>query len=541
MRSFVLLALTGLAAGCARSASPGDCAALAGVTLDGARITAATDVAAGRFTAPAEGMPGSDTDLPGYCRVQAVAAPTADSEIRFEVWLPSPSTWNGKFEQVGNGGYAGTIPSSSLASALLRGYATAGTDDGHQGGDPTFAIGHPEKVVDFGHRAVHLTAGFAKALVEAYYGKAASKSYFVGCSDGGREALMEAQRYPADFDGIVAGAPASNWTRLLTSAVWDWQALTATPGSAIPVAKLAAIQAAALAACDRLDQVADGLIENPTRCRFDPASLRCPGADRPDCLTSDQLAALEKLYQGPVSPATGRQIYPGMVPGAEAVPGNWSLWVVASPNQPLPLIPWFGIGFYRDFVFGQADWDYRTFDLDRDLNTALQKVGGELDATDPDLRPFRDRGGKLIQYHGWGDAAIAATGSVEYYEQVTATVGPDTPDFYRLFMVPGMGHCAGGIGPTDFGQELPPAGPPNPERDVVAALDRWVETGTAPEQLIGTGLRLGAPPSDPTKAVAISRPVCAWPKEAIWQGQGSTDEAAGFACGIVSADRRPGG
>ncbi|MGE3616212.1 MAG: tannase/feruloyl esterase family alpha/beta hydrolase [Gemmatimonadales bacterium] len=525
-----LLGFVGLAAGCA-GAAPRACADLTQLRLDGAEITAATEVPAGRFTPPADGIPMPPFDLPAYCRVEAVARPTADSEIKFEVWLPAEG-WNGKFQQVGNGGYAGSIPSASIGAALLRGYAAAGTDDGHVGQDPSFAIGHPEKVIDFGHRAVHLTAEFSKAIIAARYGEEPKRSYFVGCSDGGREALMEAQRYPADFDGIVAGAPANNWTRLMAMGVWDWQALTETPGSAIPAAKLGLIQAAALAACDGLDDVADGLIENPSRCRFNPERLRCPGGDRPDCLTGAQLAALEKLYSGPVSPATGERIHPGAVPGAEAVPGNWNPWMVASEQMPISIIAWFGTGFFRDMVFAQADWDYRTFDFDQDLATALGKVAPHLDATDPDLRPFRDRGGKLIQYHGWGDAAIPATGSVNYYQEVLATVGPDAGDFYRLFMVPGMGHCGDGIGPTDFGQALPGPDAADPERDIVAALDRWVEQGTAPEQLIGTGLRLGDPPSDPAKTVAITRPICAWPKEAVRQGNGSTDEAASFTCAV---------
>ncbi|MDX2056164.1 MAG: tannase/feruloyl esterase family alpha/beta hydrolase [Gemmatimonadales bacterium] len=529
MRSFVPV-VSLLAAIAPSLAAQRPCASLTSLRLQGAVITEASPVAPGLFTPPPDGPPASPVKLLAHCRVRGTARPVPDSEIRFEVWLPEPGAWNGKFQQAGNGGYAGSIPAGSLANALLRGYATAGTDDGHVGMDPSFAIGHPEKVVDFGHRAVHLTAGHAKAVIEAYYGRAATRAYFVGCSDGGREALMEAQRYPADFDGIVVGAPANNWTRLLTSGVWNWRALNETPGSAIPVAKLGLIQRAAVAACDRLDQVADGLIEAPNRCRFDPASLQCRGADQPDCLTTAQLTALRKIYDGPRSPRTGERIYPGAIPGTEAVPGNWNPWIVASPQQPLPFIAWFGTTFYQSMVFENPAWDYRTMDFDRDLATALAKVGGVLDAVDPDLRAFRDRGGKMIQYHGWGDAAISATGSIDYYQQVLTSVGPGVPDFYRLFMVPGMGHCGGGIGPTDFGQFETGPTAADPDRDIVAALDRWVERGVAPERIIATGIRPGEPMSDPSKATRISRPLCVWPRIAQYRGVGSSDEAENFSC-----------
>ena len=436
------------------------------------------------------------------------------------MWLPAAAGWNGKFQQAGNGGYAGRVPVASLADGLKRGFATAGTDDGHVGQSPAFAPGHPEKVIDFGHRAVHLTAVHAKVVVEAFYGKAPSRSYFVGCSDGGREALMEAQRYPADFEGIVVGAPANNWTRLLTSGVWNWKALTETQGSGIPVAKLGLIQRAVAAACDRLDRVTDGLIEDPRRCRFDPRPLQCSSGDRPDCLTAPQLVALRKLYQGPRNPRTGERIYAGAVPGTEGVNGNWNLWMVASTQQPLPFIAWFGTTFYQSMVFEKSDWDYRTIDFDRDLATAVAKLAPVLDATDPDLGPFRDRGGKMIQYHGWGDAAIPATGSIEYYQQVLAKLGRSVPEFYRLFMVPGMGHCGGGIGPASFGNDGPG----------VAALDRWVEKGVAPERIIATGIRPGEPIDDPAKVTKLARPVCAYPKIAEYRGTGSADDAANFAC-----------
>ena len=506
------------------------CEALRDLALPGATVTAATTVPAGNVTIPETRS--APLALPSYCRVQGVARPTGDSEITFEVWLPLGDAWNGKFQQIGNGGYAGSIMASALVSGVARGYATAATDDGHVGPAPTFAIGHPEKVIDFGHRAVHLTAEHGKAIATALYGRAPTRSYFFGCSDGGREALMEAQRYPADFDGIIAGAPASNWTRLLTGAVWNWRALNATPGSMIPVTKLAAIQREVLRQCDRLDGVADGLIEDPRACRFRAAPLRCPGADAPGCLTGPQVAALERIYAGPHRGTEA--IFPGMVPGTEAFPGNWSPWLVGESPVGLPMQAWFGTTFYANMVFEDPKWDYQRFDLEKDFGAALSKVAGVLDSNDPNLAPFRDRGGKLLQYHGWGDAAINGHSSIEYYERVMKTLAAPNAkpvkDFYRLFMVPGMGHCGGGAGPTEFGNGFTKEHQGDPERDLRTAMERWVEHGTAPERFIATGVRSGEPIGDPDKETKISRPLCLYPKVARYRGKGSTDDAASFAC-----------
>ena len=510
------------------------CESLTALTLTRATVTSAEVVPAGTYRAPG-GFPPRPMTLPSYCRVVAVARPTDDSEIGFEVWLPIGAEWNGKYQQAGNGGFAGGIPVGQIAGGVSQGYATAGTDDGHTVRDASFAPGHPEKVVDFGHRAVHQTAVQSKAIIAAFYGKEPSQSYFFGCSDGGREALMEAQRYPTDFKGIVAGAPANNWTHLLTAAIWNWRAQNETPGSAIPAGKLSVIQAGVVAACDQLDGVNDGLIEDPRRCRFRPSTLKCAGDDRPDCLTSDQIAALEKIYRGPRSPRTGKSIFPGMAPGTEALVGGWNAWVVRTSPTNLPLQAWFGTGFFANMVFEDPKWDYRTMDFDRDLAAAVRKTGGALDSNDPDLRPFRDRGGKLIQYHGWGDAAIAPASSIEYYERVKAALGKskDKPveDFYRLFMVPGMGHCAGGIGANDFGnfQAAEPA-QADPDHDVLAALARWVEHGVAPERFIAAGTRPGDAITPPPAPVKLTRPLCPYPKTAHYRGSGSSDDAASFSC-----------
>jgi feruloyl esterase len=511
------------------------------LALDHATITAAALVPAGRYVFPDDGLGRpAPLALPAYCRVRGVARPTADSRIRFELWLPVAARWNGRYQQVGNGGFAGAIPEPQIAVGLARGYAVAGTDDGHEGEGPEFVIGHPERFVDYGYRAVHETAKQAKAIVRAFYGADPSHAYFVGCSDGGREALMEAQRYPDDFNGIIAGAPAADFAGFATAAVWHWKALTETAASAIPLDRLPAIQAATVRACDGLDGVQDGLIEDPRRCRFDPTALRCGAQVRVDCLTSTQVATLAALYQGPRTRA-GRRIFPGMPPGTEAGVRGWDIWLIGNPPQNPPLQAWFGIGVYAYMVFGDPKWDYRTLDVDRDYERARRTAGPILDATNPDLGAFKARGGRLIQYHGWGDAAIAAESSIEYYEQVEARMGTgpnrSVDDFYRLFMVPGMGHCFGGIGPHDFGNPGSMAPPStDPDRDVVAALERWVEHGTAPDRIVASGIRPATPLGNASKTVKITRPLCPYPKTAKYSGTGSSDAAENFSC-TESAER----
>jgi hypothetical protein len=509
------------------------CESLTGLALTNATITSATSVAAGAFKPPAgPGQPAPTEALPAFCRVAGVAKPTSDSEIKFELWLPA-SGWNGKYEQVGNGGFAGTIPLSAMADPLIRGYATAGTDDGHAAAtDGLWALGRPEKLVDFGYRAVHETSVQAKAITRAFYGKDLARSYFVGCSDGGREALMEAQRFPDDFVGIVAGAPANNWTHLLVGAIWTEQALLNDPASYLPPNKLPVLQNAVVAACDALDGVKDGVIADPRRCHFDPEVMHCKGADDPDCLTAPQVAAVRKIYGGPKNPRTGAQIFPGYSPGTEAVPANWRVWISGNgPGQPT-LQAFFGNTFYAYMVFDNPKWDFHTFNFDGDVKTAEDKTAGILNSTDPDLGKFKARGAKLIQYHGWGDAAIPPQNSINYFETVQSTMGKTnrerdlgaTQDFYRLFMVPGMSHCAGGIGATVFGNST--SAQPDPEHDVVSALDHWVENGIAPKLIIAAGFVDG----NPAKGVQMTRPLCPYPEEAIYKGTGDTNSAASFTC-----------
>ena len=299
---------------------------------------------------------------PAHCAVLGIIRPTKDSEIHFELWIPA-SGWNGKYLQIGNGGWAGAINPAGLAEPVKRGYAAAATDDGHQGGaGATWAIGHPEKLIDFGYRAVHETNLQSKAIIQNYFGRVPSRSYFNGCSDGGREALMEAQRYAEDFDGIIAGAPASDWSHLFAGFLWNARALTETPGSAIPPAKLPVIQKAVLAQCDAADGAKDGLLQDPRACRFDPSVLTCKGAEGPECLTAPQVEALRKIYDGPKNPRTGASIFPGYARGTEAGPAGWSVWI-ASASVTSSIQYGFGSSYYGDAVFEDPKWDYRNAEL----------------------------------------------------------------------------------------------------------------------------------------------------------------------------------
>jgi len=508
------------------------CASLRDLQLTGATITSSViepeAAASGRV-------------VPEHCRVQGVARPTSDSEIHFELWLPVADKWNGKYQQKGSGGWAGSITTPALAEALTRGYAAAATDDGHvaNGGSAAWAIGHPEKLIDFAYRAVHQTRIQAVAIINAFYGKAPKESYFYGCSDGGREALMEAQRYPEDFDGIVAGAPANNWSHMMAGMIWNEQALLGKDGSAIPAAKLPAIQKAALNACDAVDGVKDGLIEDPRACHFNPDVLQCKsGTDTPDCLTAPQLSALKKLYAGLKDPNTGKQIFPGFPPGTENRPGGWGLWITpAKPDAAVQFV--FGNTYFGQAVHEQPNWDFHSFTLTDDLALADRKAGWILDSTNPDLRSFRDHHGKLIQFHGWGDAAISPYNSIAYYESVRdfLTKYPDprtdttksVSDFYRLFMVPGLGHCGSGAGTTDFGGPMQSSAPSDPRRDVLSALDRWVEEGTAPDSIIAQG----TVPDDATKK--LTRPLCPYPQVAHYKGAGDPFDTASFECAVPPA------
>jgi feruloyl esterase len=491
------------------------CENLKTLTLPNVTITSAASVPAGPFTLP--GANGRSVNVPAFCRVAGVVAP----EVKFELWMPAE--WNRKFLAVGNGGLAGSISFAAMTGPLQQGYATSSTDTGHSAGtnDGSWALNHFERVVDFADRAIHVMAEADKAILHAFYGSQPARAYFSGCSQGGHEALIEAQRYPADFDGIVAGDPANFWTHHYIGGHL-WAALAMEGDGYVPAAKIPAIADAVNNACDALDGVKDGVLNDPRRCHFDPAVLLCKGSDNSTCLTAAQVEAVKKLYAG-YRNADGDQIYPGLVPGGEAGPGGWANWITGSgPGKGGHA--GLGLPFFKFMVFDNPDWDFRTFKFeapkgfDNDIDFTDAKLGALFNATDPDLSAFKSRGGKLIQYHGWSDPDITPLNSVNYYESVAKAMAHngnhgfrDTREFYRLFMVPGMQHCAGGPGATNF--------------NALAALDEWVDKGVVPEKIIASHMTNGR--ADRT------RPLCAYPYEAQWKGSGSTDQAENFACVIA--------
>jgi feruloyl esterase len=486
-------------------AAPGDCASLSALTIPDVTINAATPVAAGSFTPPGSRTP---MTLPGFCRVEATARPTSDSEIKFEVWIPPTEAWNGKFQGVGNAAYQGAISYPAMALALRRGYATASTDTGHTGDDMAFGQGHPEKLIDYGYRAIHVMTTSAKLVIRNATGRFAERSYFVGCSAGGQQALSEAQRYPDDYDGIVAGAPANNRIRQTFGFLSSWIATHGADGAPLlTTAKLALLTTSAVAACDGLDGLKDGVIDDPRRCHFDPAVLTCkPGSDDATCLTPPQVAAAQKMYDGTKSPRTGALIYTGWPRGSEGFGDtalqSWRQYII-DPKEPSR------IGFFKYWLFHNPTWDFRSVDWDRDLAYAEQQLP-HMAAVDANLAPFKKSGGKLLMYTGWADTVVPPQDTVAYYEGVVKAMGGHaaTQEFVRLFMAPGMGHCSGGPGPNQF--------------DAVAALEQWVEKGAAPDKLIATHGTAGK--------VDRSRPLCVYPQVARYKGTGSTDDAASFAC-----------
>lgn len=512
------------------TASETACERLAALEIPSAEITVAKPIAAGAFVGPSDPYTGADRSayykkLPAFCRIALTAKPTADSDIKIEVWMPFDG-WNGKLQGVGNGGFAGQIDYPDLGAAVAKGYAAAATDTGHSGSslDASWAFGHPEKVIDFGYRGIHEMTRAAKDILSKFYGTGAKYSYFASCSDGGREALMEAQRYPDDYNGILAGAPANYWTALLSSAVADTQALTLNSASFIPPAKIPTIAAAVLAACDDLDGVRDGILNDPRQCRFDPASIRCKqGKDSDKCLTGPEVTALDKIYAG-LKDTHGHAIFPGYLPGSEEGANGWGTWITG-PVPLRSLMALFGVGYFSNMVYDDAAWDYKTFAMDGSMDTAEAKTASALNAVDANLNPFRAHGGKLILYHGWNDPAIPALNTVNYFKDVVAHVGQTRADsFVRLYMVPGMQHCSGGPGPDEFGQSF--RWVDDPQRNARVALEQWVEQGSAPTAIVATKTAkedgLGQP--------VITRPLCPYPEFAKYTGSGDTNRAENFVC-----------
>jgi feruloyl esterase len=479
------------------------CESLTSLKLPNTTITSANAVAAGAFTPPTPGGPANAASqfsaLPAFCRVTATLTPSSDSDIKVEVWLPS-SGWNGKFQGVGNGGFAGVISYPALATAVTAGYASTSTDTGHQGNTAAFAMGHPEKVIDFAYRAVHEMTVQAKAIVNAYYGGAPNLSFWNGCSQGGRQGITEAAKYPSDFDGIVAGASGIKNMRLMVARMFINVFSHRSEDSYIPPAKYGLIHEAVLKACDALDGVKDAVIENPTACHFDPKVLVCKGADSPTCLTPAQAETARALYAPVKNPKTGAEVMPALLQ-----PGSELGWAILAGPEPIR----YATETFQYIVFRDANWDWHRFNAATDIDLALKADNGLLDFADPNLKPFFDRGGKLLMYHGWADPQVTPMNSVNYFNDVVRKLGSvAVGKSIELYMVPGMNHCRGGVGTDTF--------------DTMAAIEQWVAKGTAPDTIPASHLTNGN--------VDRTRPLCPYPQVAAYKGTGSTDDAANFVC-----------
>jgi pimeloyl-ACP methyl ester carboxylesterase len=526
LKTFVsVAALLPLLATSSHAAKPGkgdaaSCAALAG------QIIATNSVIESAAYMPDGGIVGTTHVIQPFCRAVGVATPTADSRIGFEVWLPPAASWNGKFQGEGSGGSAGAISTGAMLEALKAGFATMSTNNGHitdttqknGGSEQTWALGHPEKMLDFAFRAMHLSTVAAKQVVEAFYGHASLKAYFVGCSQGGHHALMEASRYPADYDGIVAGAPAWHWANQMINATWNSNAAL-QDASAITAQSTQILKSAIVAACDKLDGVEDGVISDPRRCHFDPATLLCkPGAAADACLTRTQIDAANRIYQG-VHKSDGTALFQGFARGSEL---KWpQMWASKTPGGS----SW---DFWRYSVFQDPQFQNINFDFDHDSDRGLSTVRAGMKVADiynvkPDLSAFQARGGKLIIYHGWADEQVTPYASLDFYSHVKAQ-NAGTDNFLRLFMMPGIAHCSGGPGAGNIGGATP-ALSHDPEHDVVAALDAWVVRHHAPSVLIAAHL-------DANKTPDRTRPLCPYPQEAQYKGVGDTRDAANFICAM---------
>jgi len=517
MKTTILLLLT-----IARSTyAQSNCDQLKSLSLPDTSFSTVATVAAGPYRAPAQNADGGGVApgrgaaapagrggagrggpqappliLPSYCRVAATLKPSSDSDIKMEVWMPE--NWNGKIEVVGNGGWAGVISYAAMAQAVKEGYAAASTDTGHEGGNGMFALGHPEKIVDFGYRAVHNTVVTSKAIVAAYYGKGPKYSYWNGCSTGGRQALVEVTRYPEDFDGVVAGAPANPHLHLHASGVErSMEEMKLSKDAALSPAKIETLHKAVMEQCDARDGLKDGLIGDPHKCKFDPSVLLCKGADSDSCLTAPQVD-LVKIVYADVKTKKGETIWTGFEPGGE---------LQYASLRTIPSQPGGGLDSIRILGYQNADWDWRTFDLDRDVAMADEKAGF-IDAHTYDLSPFKAHGGKLLLYHGWADQAIPPGNTINFYNGVLAKTGAKQDDWLKLYMVPGMMHCAGGDGPDQFNK--------------MAVVERWRESGEVPKTIIASHVTNGS--------VDRTRPLCPYPQVAVYKGTGSTNDASSFAC-----------
>ena len=503
LKAFLFLGVAA-AAGSAHAAT--SCEDLAKVALPHTEVTSATLVPAGGFTPPAGpgggGNPNANrvyASLPAFCRVKATSRPTPESDIKIEVWLPAAG-WNGRLQAVGNGGFSSYLQYNALAGAVAQGYAGTANNTGQDTNNADFSIGHPGRIPDWGSRAVHESVVNGKALATASYGVKPAYSYWNSCSTGGRQGLVAAEYYPEDFDGLAVGDPANPMTRLQANSIYINLALNKDEASFITPEKWAAISKVVMDSCDSKDGLKDGLINNPMACNFKVETLQCKGADNVSCLTAPQIVAYRKILTGSVNPRTGEHLYPGYPFGTAMLPGP-----VAGKNPDGSAPATFKM------LFQDKDWDYHTFDFDKDTGRAAKLGNNTIDAVDEKkLAKLFARGGKLFMYHGWVDPAITPLISVDYYNKAVAANGgkAQADSSIRLFLVPGMAHCGGGYGPNTF--------------DKMEVISNWVEHGKAPDKIIASRVE--------NDKVVRTRPLCPYPAVAKYKGAGSVDDAANFAC-----------
>lgn len=474
------------------------CENLASLSLPNTTITSAKSFPAGPYMSQGQGgRQQTGPVMPAHCRVAAVLAPTPDSHIEMEVWLPAEG-WNGKFLAVGNGGFAGTISFGAMASGVREGYAAASTDTGHKGDSAAFGVGHPEKIMDFGIRSMHEMTVKSKAIIGAFYDRQPRLSYYMGCSTGGMQGLSEAQRFPMDFDAIVAGAPVNNQTHLHASQIKKMMDIIADERRFVPADKIKMVSKAVMDQCDASDSVRDGFLSDPQSCKFEPAALLCKAGDNASCLTAGQVASLKAAYDDTLT-KSGALVYPGHPRGFEL---NWRMPAIGGEPTERPL------GSFR--YFGHQDspgWTWKNFELDTDLALAVKNA--DYEALSPDLRAFKARGGKLLIYHGLNDPGPSPLNTVNYYEAVRKVIGPNPGDWLRVFMMPGMDHCRGGVGPD--------------QANFLGAMERWVESGAAPDRITVSRVTDNG-------QVDMTRPLCPYPQFAKWKGAGSTNDAENFTC-----------
>jgi feruloyl esterase len=497
------------------------------VSLRLQKTTVATQSVSGEF-APAADVP--RIPVTPFCRVRGVSQPVAGSRIGFELWLPKAG-WNGKLKMLGNSGYSSALPYAEMAAHVKQGYAIVATDTGHSGDGPDFARDSRESIVDWGYRAVHTTAMNAKRVVNAFYGKNAQFTYFEGCSTGGHQAFTEAQRFPEDFDGIVAGAPGHNRTHLNAAFLWQFvqnQVRAGQPRQIVPARKLALLAKASFNACKSQNGAlagglaSDPFLNDPLSCTFDPSTLLCGAAESDECLTIEQIGALKRMYEGAQNPRTSQRIYFGWPAGSEASPdgrGGWNLYWADPQNPSMPA----RADFWRYWAFNDGNWNWQRFDFDADMKRADDALAGTINAMNANLERFRRRGGKLIHYHGMADPVVPYADSVVYQQRVVMEqlqsrglayvddASRATSEFYRLFLAPGLGHCTGGPGAAPM--------------DLQQAIENWVERGQAPSSLPATRSAGGV------AGKGFTRPLCAYPQIARYNGNGAPpDEAASFSC-----------